>query len=1017
MNFLNDVKFTATTSGLADFGIGAAVDAFQTPASAGAINDALYSYTARRGAQFESGVGTYRTVGPTLDRTTVKDSSAGVGVAVNFTSAPTVILTPLADDIPDPADFATAAQGSTADTAVQPGDLGTAAAEDVGAFATAAQGSTADTAVQPGDLATVATTGDYDDLINLPAADGRTILTADASYYVDNTTGSDANDGSVGSPFATAQYAWNYLSGALDLGQFSITINLAASVTPYTLQAYTPFLQGATVYIRGAGSATTTLASFVLGVPTLAQWIDIDGFTLTGGFFSYAIGYVNVGSAIGDIVAGDPSGHAHFWADGPSVYLNVGTVSVTHDAPRFFSVGSGAVCSMDGTTVTGVGTRNFSDAFAVCYGGGLLNHTDFSYTGTVTGRRFDVNSNSIIDVGGDPNFFPGDVAGTVSDGGQYVGLISERKLLLADASYYVDNTTGSDTNDGSVGAPFATLQYAWDFLTGSLDLVHFNLTINLAASATGYSLVPASSWIGGSTVNIVGAGSATTTFDYFGSGDAIAIQPVILIDNVTLKNSFRWSYSGTVIIGDLGDVAAVQENTASDFFQVTDSKGAYVLLSLVSVTEDPTPNSTFSCSAGYLEMGPTTLYGSPAYIDAGVVCENFGYLTCDTQTGAATGKRFRVSSNAVIDVGGDPNFFLGDVDGTWDSGGIYIGLTPESYVGRTLLTVDTTFYVATTGSDTTGDGSVGSPWATLQHASDTIANKLDLSGKTVTIQVADGTYDGVAWYGYTGVGNIVWLGNNTTPANVIIQNGATPFGSVGSFSSFSGNLNAQVWVSGFKMAPTSGPCIDADGPDRGIIILGEPTFLLPSKNIFAGCQNNSAVLIGNIVDQTMDVSTIDGDAISAHTPKAFWEILKQQTNSLFMYGPDYNVTGTLTVSRGFIVCVDGAIGLDSAFGGAANVVGPKYDIGPGGKLFVDAMASLAGSTAGKINGGQLIVGYPNVVNNFTVADLPLATGCPGQNLFVTDSNATLAAGLGNTVAGSGANKVPAYSDDTDWRIG
>lgn len=35
-------------------------------------------------------------------------------------------------------------------------------------FATAAQGATADSAVQPGDLATVATTGDYDDLTNLP---------------------------------------------------------------------------------------------------------------------------------------------------------------------------------------------------------------------------------------------------------------------------------------------------------------------------------------------------------------------------------------------------------------------------------------------------------------------------------------------------------------------------------------------------------------------------------------------------------------------------------------------------------------------------------------------------------------------------------------------------------------------------------------------------------------------------------------------------------------------------------
>lgn len=46
--------------------------------------------------------------------------------------------------------------------------LGTAAYANTSDFATAAEGSLATTAVQPGDLATVATTGDYDDLSNKP---------------------------------------------------------------------------------------------------------------------------------------------------------------------------------------------------------------------------------------------------------------------------------------------------------------------------------------------------------------------------------------------------------------------------------------------------------------------------------------------------------------------------------------------------------------------------------------------------------------------------------------------------------------------------------------------------------------------------------------------------------------------------------------------------------------------------------------------------------------------------------
>jgi hypothetical protein len=62
-----------------------------------------------------------------------------------------------------PADFATSAQGSLADTAVQPGDAVSVLTNDAGyldnagAFATAAQGTLADTAVQPGDAVSVLT--------------------------------------------------------------------------------------------------------------------------------------------------------------------------------------------------------------------------------------------------------------------------------------------------------------------------------------------------------------------------------------------------------------------------------------------------------------------------------------------------------------------------------------------------------------------------------------------------------------------------------------------------------------------------------------------------------------------------------------------------------------------------------------------------------------------------------------------------------------------------------------------
>jgi hypothetical protein len=65
--------------------------------------------------------------------------------------------------------------------------LGTASTKDTTFFATASQGSKADTAVQPGSLATVATTGNYNDLSNKPASfDPGTLATvATTGSYTD----------------------------------------------------------------------------------------------------------------------------------------------------------------------------------------------------------------------------------------------------------------------------------------------------------------------------------------------------------------------------------------------------------------------------------------------------------------------------------------------------------------------------------------------------------------------------------------------------------------------------------------------------------------------------------------------------------------------------------------------------------------------------------------------------------------------------------------------------------------
>ena len=101
----------------------------------------------------------------------------------------------------DAADYATAAQGALADSALQKADittgsangnisvkgtdvavkgLGSAAFTASTAYATADQGALADTAVQPDDLKAIATTGSTDDLIQ-----GAKILVLDGGTSAD----------------------------------------------------------------------------------------------------------------------------------------------------------------------------------------------------------------------------------------------------------------------------------------------------------------------------------------------------------------------------------------------------------------------------------------------------------------------------------------------------------------------------------------------------------------------------------------------------------------------------------------------------------------------------------------------------------------------------------------------------------------------------------------------------------------------------------------------------------------
>lgn len=116
---------------------------------------------------------------------------------------------------------------------------------------------------------------------------------------------------------------------------------------------------------------------------------------------------------------------------------------------------------------------------------------------------------------------------------------------------------------------------------------------------------------------------------------------------------------------------------------------------------------------------------------------------------------------------------------------------------RARLAANTTFYVSTSGSDTTGNGlAVGSPWATRQNAWNTLQKLFDLNGFTATIQLADGTYTAGLnaigpMVGQTDYTQVLFQGNTGTMANCVINNAAG--------DCFSISDGARVAIQGFTL--------------------------------------------------------------------------------------------------------------------------------------------------------------------------------------------------------------------------
>jgi hypothetical protein len=194
-------------------------------------------------------------------------------------------------------------------------------------------------------------------------------------------------------------------------------------------------------------------------------------------------------------------------------------------------------------------------------------------------------------------------------------------------------------------------------------------------------------------------------------------------------------------------------------------------------------------------------------------------------------------------------------------------LSPAGPLARTALSGNTTYYVSNSGSDSTGTGTTGNPWATFQHAYNQLQG-IDCAGFTVTIQ-----FQGSGPYTSNTTCNLAPVPANTP----IIFDGASQTISTTSadcFTAIGDGLN--ITLQNMKtQTTTSGNCITSDDGARVNIGVGFN---------FGACAGQHMSVSSNGLANFPQNYTISGSAIN------HWAI--DLSSALIASGRTITLTGT-----------------------------------------------------------------------------------------------------------------------------
>jgi hypothetical protein len=273
-------------------------------------------------------------------------------------------------------------------------------------------------------------------------------------------------------------------------------------------------------------------------------------------------------------------------------------------------------------------------------------------------------------------------------------VVSGRTVLATTTNYYI-TTTGNDSNPGTIGSPWLTLQHANDFIAANLDLAGHTVVINIGAGT--FAGVALTSPVGGGQVVYLGATwHPTTTIGVSGVGDACVEVDVplgdtaVTIANVTLTPGGTGAYG--VAVFSRCSLRLGQDETGSFgagifFGEISSGSGIGIYAEgLCSISDGGGETD--------INTGTVTAYLSFMYLTAGAVYKKFGnWIFVDTAL-ASNGLLFVDTNAAFVNLDGDTFYTNGPVvpggiPFHLRSGGVVQG--EQSYFG------DVTYGIVATG--------------------------------------------------------------------------------------------------------------------------------------------------------------------------------------------------------------------------------------------------------------------------------------------------------------------------------